>query len=182
MKIWLTTDTHFGHDKMRQYCGRPENFEKLILNNLSKLEDNDILIHLGDFCIGNDSRWHKTFNNFKFKKWLIKGNHDRKSNSWYFNNGWDFVSKRFIDKYFGKKILFSHCPQKDNGEFDVNIHGHFHNNLHRLLEGRYVVDGEEERNKEDLAVLTIKHTLLALEDVCYEPILLKEILRKSEGS
>mgnify|MGYP001559594400 CR=1 FL=1 len=25
--IWITTDTHFGHRNMEQYCGRPKDFE-----------------------------------------------------------------------------------------------------------------------------------------------------------
>lgn len=37
MKIWLTTDTHFNHKKMIEYCGRPENFEEIIKKELLKI-------------------------------------------------------------------------------------------------------------------------------------------------
>ena len=164
---------------MIEYCNRPKGFEQIILNNLSKtINSNDnLLIHLGDFCIGEDAKWHNIIlSSLPCKKWLIRGNHDRKSNNWYFTHGWDFIAEQFLDTYFGKKILFSHTPQKDVGNFDLNIHGHFHNNLHRLLEGRYVIEGEKERNEIDLANLTPKHKLLAIENTNYQPVLLKSFL------
>ncbi len=178
MKIYLITDTHFGHDKMVKYCGRPADFANKIIDGLEVIKEDDVLIHLGDFCIGNELSYHEFFmNNTKGKKWLIKGNHDHKSNSWYLDHGWDFVGEHMYDFYFGKKILFSHAPKKWDGYYDINIHGHFHNTLHRLLEGKYVVDGEKERNKEDLAVLTDKHKLLAIEYTDYKPVLLENFIK-----
>ncbi len=44
-KIWLISDTHFGHRKMITY-GRPEDFESQIINNINRyVGENDILIH-----------------------------------------------------------------------------------------------------------------------------------------
>ena len=61
-RIWIITDTHFNHDKMPLYCGRPVGFEEIIIKNLVRLiRPIDILIHLGDFCIGKDEEWHKRF-------------------------------------------------------------------------------------------------------------------------
>lgn len=171
MDIWLITDTHFGHEAMLSYCGRPEGFENIILKNMSTLTKNDILIHLGDFCIGDDSKWHTEFMNASSCiKWLVKGNHDNKSNSWYMNHGWDFVGEYISDMYFGKKILFSHMPQYyregDNNEtlYDVNIHGHFHNTAHRSTQ------------KEMEARRDYRQKLLAIEYIDYKPILLKNFL------
>jgi len=63
MNIWVTTDTHLNHTKLIEY-GRPENFEdkikKGLVNNIKK---DDLLIHLGDVCIGDDKK-----NNNWFKK------------------------------------------------------------------------------------------------------------------
>lgn len=174
MKYWITTDTHFGHRKLEEYSGRPSNFEDLIWKGLEKLTTTDCLIHLGDVCIGKDSEWHKKIQTLDCRLILVKGNHDGQSNSWYLEHGWDFVCDSFSMKFGGKNILFSHEPQ-DIGKFDLNIHGHFHNNLHRLLEGRYVIDGEEERNKDILCVLTPKHKLLAIEDTNYQPVKLETL-------
>ena len=138
MKIFLCSDTHFGHTKLIEYCHRPIDFGTKILKALEVIGKNDMLIHLGDFCIGNDKDWHKDF--FKVLKTqrviLVRGNHDNKSDSWYYDNGWDFVCKTFTAKHFGKKILFSHIPQRriTHGNYDINIHGHYHNADHRKRE------------------------------------------------
>lgn len=176
MRYWLTTDTHFGHDKMQEYCGRPKGFEDLIFKNLKRIGEDDVLIHLGDFCIGRDAYWHEIFSKYPFRKILIRGNHDQKTNHWYMTHGWDFACENFLLTFEGKRILFSHAPTIDDGTFDVNIHGHFHNTLHRLLEGNWVVEGEKERNEKDLKALTEKHKLLAIEYTNYWPVLLEKFL------
>lgn len=101
MKIYLITDTHFGHENIIKYCNRPKNFEKIIFDNLTKIEKNSILIHLGDFAFKKVEYWANKFSKVKsFKKWLIKGNHDKKSNSWYLNHGFDFVADCFFGYLF----------------------------------------------------------------------------------
>ena len=177
MKIFLISDTHFNHSKMVEYCGRPKDFSEIIKKELLKsISKDDILIHLGDVCFGNDKENNNWFGeNLNCRKWLVRGNHDNKSNAWYLENGWDFVCDSFVFKFEGKKILFSHQPLKiaDN---DFNIHGHFHNALPRLLRGEWKVDGEKERNEQDLLNLTSdKHKLIALEETKYKPVLLKSI-------
>lgn len=179
-RTWIITDTHFGHDKMVEYCGRPKNHSDLILKNLAMIQTGDILIHLGDFCIGNDELWHKLF--FEelsgVRKILVKGNHDRKSNNWYLTHGWDFVCDKFSDHFFGNYITFSHIPI--NGIQNINIHGHFHNTLHRLLDKKFY-PGEEERNKEDFPLENYNpklHRLITIENTNYKPILLEQGLLK----
>lgn len=178
MKTWLITDTHFGHQQMVQWCNRPEDFSAQIFKNLEMIMPGDLIIHLGDFCIGKDANWHKAWFTAlpEAKRILIRGNHDKRSNSWYMEHGWHLVCDSFTLNTHGKRILFSHIPQKDNGQFDLNIHGHFHNTLHRLLEARWVTPTEEERNKDDLKVLTPKHRLLAIEYTDYKPVQLTKFL------
>lgn len=180
MKIWLITDTHLGHDAMVKYCGRPEDHSTRIIANLQKrVNAGDLLIHLGDICIGKDEIWHGVLMNALpgVKRVLLLGNHDRKSVAWYLAHGWDFVCERFDGKYFGKKVAFSHIPLDDDGSFEINVHGHFHNTLHRLLEGRFVVEGEKERNERDLRVLTKKHRLLAIENTNLSPVTLEKFIQ-----
>lgn len=191
MRIYLTTDTHFGHDKMIDYCNRPIGFEERILANLAQVKP-DLLIHLGDFCIGKDEYWHERFRSMlggDCKKWLIRGNHDRKSNAWYLSRGWNWVGHYFQDRFYGKNIAFSHSPIHytemrsalwGSDSFDINIHGHFHNNLHRLQEGRFVVEGEKERNEVDLANLTSRHKLLSIEETNYQPVNLESFISSED--
>lgn len=182
MKIYLITDTHFNHEKIKEYCGRPDNYEQLLWKGLENLPKDCLLIHLGDVCIGKDLEVHERIKKLPYKKILVKGNHDRKSDSWYLSNGWDFVCDKFSANYFGKNILFSHTPTKNSEWWDMNIHGHFHNNLHRLLEGKYVVDGEKERNEIDLNNLTPKHKLLAVENTNYKPVSLESIISRPNNN
>jgi len=165
MKIWIITDTHFNHNILVQY-GRPSNFEQVIKINLEKeVKEDDILIHLGDICIGKDkenSNWFK--DNLKCKTWLIKGNHDNKSNNWYLNNGWDVVVDRMDFKFNGKRICFTHIPVSWDGYFDLNIHGHLH-------------DTDIRRHKDDITKLNGYNKLIAIEYTNYKPVLLKTLIK-----
>ena len=148
MKYYIITDTHFGHEMLTKNNHRELGFESEILDNLQKVKG-DILIHLGDFCIGRDAYWHEVFmdtvkKNFK-KVILIRGNHDNKSYNWYYSHGWDFVCETMRLRAFGKELLFSHMPVlAEDSEYttynkvNMNIHGHLHGRgkySHRAIVG-----------------------------------------------
>lgn len=170
IKYWVTTDTHFGHSKLEELSGRPEDFKERIIKGLEIINPRDILIHLGDFCIGADSFHHEIFKAKSLlgvSRWLLKGNHDSKSDIWYLNNGWDFVGNTISFKRFGYNLLFSHRPQEDLGYFDINIHGHFHNS-------------DPIRHEEDLRkIKNNKHLLLYLEHH-YKPFNLRSVIEEYE--
>lgn len=166
-RIFLISDTHFSHSKIIEY-GRPKDYEYQIKKHLKLLVDKtDTLIHLGDICIGNDkenSNWFKR--ELGCKTILVKGNHDGKSYSWYLDNGWDFVCREFVAKYFGKVIVFSHIPfLYDKERYDLNIHGHLHDRIHRDIGIDY-----SGRN----------FHLISMEFSNYTPILLNTILSNQE--
>lgn len=167
MNIWITTDTHFYHDKMLEYCGRPQGFEILIYKRLKAvLHEDDVLIHLGDIVVssGQEEKAHAQFiQTLPGKHWLMRGNHDRKSNNWYLNHGWDCVAEYLADTYFGKRVVFSHIPLRDHG-YDINFHGHFHNSDHRRHEPGL------------LAIKNDKQKLLALEWNNYQPWSLQTLI------
>lgn len=183
MKTWIISDTHFGHQNMISYCGRPANFDEIIIKNLKEKipwQTDDVLIHLGDFCIGKDEKWHKEFFDSipkSVKKVLVLGNHDKKSKTWYLRNGWDFVCDSFSTHHEGKYITFSHIPIV--GIQNINVHGHFHNNLPRLLQRKFISEIEEKRNEQGFGLKNYNpklHKLFALEDRKYRPILLEDLL------
>lgn len=128
---WLLADPHFLHD--REILKRPTEYEEKLFKNMLTIPEKDILVVLGDICVGKDLEAHKKFIiPLKCKKILVRGNHDGKSNTWYLEHGWDFVCEAFSLKMYGKRILFTHIPDLyDLEKFDVNIHGHLHNNAHR---------------------------------------------------
>ena len=169
MRYIIITDTHINHKKLCENGLRPDDFEyKIIVNCLSELFDDDILIHLGDVSLGDDKSAHETLMSLSnCKKWLLLGNHDHRSDSWYIEHGWDFVGKTMSIKRFGYRILFSHDPQPNLSEFDINIHGHFHNTDHKTKDPTYN------------SILCNKHFLIFLEHE-YKPLTLKSIIRKWE--
>lgn len=162
--IYIITDTHFNHSAMIPYCGRPENFNELIWRGLDQLKDDDILIHLGDICIGGDKEVHERLSKYKFRKILVRGNHDKKSEGWYMSHGWDFACEQFEMKVFGRRIMFSHKPVVWNGEYDINVHGHFHN---------------ADPDRLELELSRIKNgyqKLLAIEWTKYKPVSLEKFI------
>lgn len=167
MIYWLLTDPHLGHRRMQEqeYCQRPEGFEQLILGNVQKLvRPQDVLISLGDFCIYRDEYWHQEFMAVcAGKRWFIRGNHDRKSNSWYLSHGWDFVADEMTLNIFGKRVALSHRPITAHDDFDINIHGHFHNT-----------------EREPGGGITEKHRLIFIEHT-YTPVNLRAIVEGSKN-
>ena len=132
---WLISDTHFNHLKLEDWGGRSGDWQNQLWSGINAIPEGDILIHLGDVCIGGDEiihknlAWHKTF-----KKILIRGNHDKKSMNWYMEHGWDFVCDGLELLYYGQYLFLSHRPQPPMGHYTTNIHGHTHGNLHRSEE------------------------------------------------
>lgn len=172
MNIWLISDTHFGHENIQlpEYGGRPEGFENKIISNIKKkLKPKDLFIHLGDVCFGQEVLWHGELQaaTVGCYRWLIRGNHDTKSTSWYLDHGWHSVAESLYLKAFGKNILFSHIPKPDDG-YDLNIHGHFHNTTHRSQE------------PELLAIKNDKQILIAVEYSDYAPISLRDLIKRGK--
>ncbi len=165
MHIWLLTDTHFRDRVMIDYCGRPEDFDKRILDAWQRcVKPDDLLIHLGDIGM-HDTEWaHQQIRACPGKKVLTLGNHDKNSWTWYMSNGWDVVCESFTLNRYGRTWLFSHKPQPDLGHWDLNVHGHFHNNP----EDRWELDLKSR--------LTPKHRLLAIENTKYQPVLLHHLM------
>ena len=130
LDTYIISDTHFGHKNIIKYCDRPENHDEIMFNNWIKtVKNDDVILHLGDVTF--KSRSYIPIGRLPGKKYLILGNHDKKSKDWYISEGF-FIFKPFV----WERIAFSHYPlgsdidmYDDNGDdWLVNIHGHVHNN------------------------------------------------------
>lgn len=135
MNYWLISDTHFNHTKLEEWGGRSGDWQAKLWKGIKEIPSGDILIHLGDICIGGDEIVHSDLFEATelLQTILVRGNHDGKSLSWY-NERWDFVCDSFELLYQGHYIYFSHRPQPPMGHFTQNIHGHTHGNMHRSEE------------------------------------------------
>jgi len=160
MEIYLGTDHHAGHDKIIEYENRPVGFEKLILNNWNTVvKRTDLAIFLGDLFLGPKEVYDKYIRSLNGMKVVTLGNHDSHPFSWYMERGFNFACERFDLKRYGYHIAFSHRPL-DSSDFDFNIHGHHHRSLHRIVD------------------TSPKHILLSIEDEDYQPVTLKDVLRR----
>lgn len=131
--IYFISDTHFCHSNIIKYCDRPfkdaKEMNETIINNWNNIVTNeDIVYHLGDFCLSTDDEIKNIFNRLIGTIILIRGNHDRKSFKFYEKIGFKVLTNApiILEKY---KLMLSHVPLPDSKikEGYINLHGHIHN-------------------------------------------------------
>lgn len=125
MKRYVIADTHFYHMQLVEYCGWPTNFTERLINNLiSTVTKQDILYHLGDVHFGTFQQLQSILSRTPGHKILIKGNHDKLTDSKYLDAGFDFVA----DSVGVVRVIMTHKPiplfRLPLG--GINIHGHTH--------------------------------------------------------
>lgn len=136
--VYVISDTHFGHSMLVDRGYREEDFEQDIIKKWNHtVKPIDTVIHCGDWSMGRYR--HYSLNN-SILMWrnqvngnvvLIRGNHDKNPCSWYMRNGFVYCADYSEMVIEGKKVVFSHVPVRvEDGA--LNIHGHLHNNNHRL--------------------------------------------------
>ncbi len=133
MKYRIISDTHFWHQMLIDIWDREVWFENKINKSLMNIPKEDTLIHLWDILIWDDKNKHdKYIKSLQCKKILVKWNHDRKSNSRYYDNWRGFVVDSFILNHLWKEIMFVHIPTQDTEiralqkENRIVIHWHYH--------------------------------------------------------
>lgn len=134
MRIWFSADPHEGHGNIIKYCRRPfrnveEQHTVLVRNFNARVQDEDIVFLIGDFCFRNSSggkkgegttkrasEWRKDYKG----EWIfIKGNHDG-------NNSLKTPIERIYIKYGGKNICLVHNPDHADLSCELNFVGHIH--------------------------------------------------------
>lgn len=120
-KVFLTSDTHFDHQNIINYCNRPfKNVNDMNIHMITEwnkvVKEDDFVIHVGDVEF-----YQKNFTQYlNGNKFLVKGNHDSRQNIFmkYVNYG-TIVSEHF------SPILVRHNPI-NHGPYDFCFHGHLH--------------------------------------------------------
>jgi len=77
--IYFTSDQHFGHKNIIQYCNRPyssiEEMNESLINNFNNIvTGDDVTYHLGDFALSK--KYLPIVQRLNGKHHLITGNHD----------------------------------------------------------------------------------------------------------
>lgn len=137
--IWVTSDTHFCHENIIQYCGRPfanaELMNEVLINNWnSVVKPGDKVYHLGDVAMGVNHRKElpRIMSRLNGSKRLIVGNHD--DIPWLSSGGW--FQKVLMWRVFPEfNLLLTHVPIHESSIHErivvnggVNVHGHIHQN------------------------------------------------------
>lgn len=132
--IYLISDTHFNHKNIIAYENRPfssipEMNEALIRNWNEVVTDDDVVIHLGDVGLGQESQLKTIVPQLKGHKILILGNHDNRPKAFYLDCGFQYVTRTFKFNYKGIELYLSHEPVSrpgDGSHYDMHFYGHVH--------------------------------------------------------
>lgn len=127
---YFISDLHLGHFNIIRYCKRPfETLQQmdltLIRNWNTRIQDEDTVFFLGDFCMKKSSEAPEGKTYEYYRKQLkgniifITGNHDK-------NNGTKSIIESMVIKYGGQRIYLTHNPQFAKKEFAINFVGHVH--------------------------------------------------------
>jgi calcineurin-like phosphoesterase family protein len=141
-RTWVIADPHFGHAgicRFENFDGSPvrpwddvaEMDDALIKNWNAVVNDADRVYVLGDVAM--TKKGLGALHNLKGRKVLVKGNHDQEKLSVYAPFFQD------IRAYVVKKgFIMSHIPihPQSLSRWDLNIHGHLHNNFVKLENGQ----------------------------------------------
>lgn len=136
MNTYFTSDLHFYHKNIIDFCKRPyssvgEMNEALILNWNETVEPTDVVYVLGDFSFGSPVQTEYVLSCLNGHKHLILGNHDRKGRAqktkWelFFNS----VNEYKRIKLNHMKFVLCHFPFRSWERGYVNLHGHTHGTM-----------------------------------------------------
>jgi len=143
-KVFFTSDTHFNHKKIMEYCKRPfssvgEMDQKMISNWNEVVCDDCTVFHLGDFAFGGFPIWEQVRSQLRGHITLIKGNHDFRQNLQNLKrleSMFDEITMQKIIDIDGQTIILNHYPFLCySGSYDHRVwalHGHVHQNPHNL--------------------------------------------------
>lgn len=165
-EIWVTSDTHFFHDNIIKYCGRPfsnalEMNDYMVEKWNATVKPQDKVYHLGDVYMGGGNTRDSIsalLRSLNGKKRLILGNHDNGKDQLLQNNFQKIEVWRMFTE-FG--LLLTHVPVHHSSLFRgpsgnekdppklLNIHGHIHEKVVTKLrpadtfyEAKVVEDGD----------------------------------------
>ena len=133
-RVYFTSDTHFNHTNIISYCQRPfknvdEMNERIIANWNEVVSEDDIIFHLGDFCLGGATEWTRLLDRLNGKIYLIMGNHDRKNIHQGFMDRFEHVAMQMHIEVGKQRIYLNHYPFLcfEGGYKDVwQLFGHVH--------------------------------------------------------
>ena len=177
-KTWVYSDPHFYHrnivrftnydgTKVRPWDCAEQMTEDMITWYNEVVDDADRVYILGDVAFSNKDM-HNSVGRLKGRKVLVPGNHEPPKMRQYFDL-FDDVRGYIVKKGF----IMSHIPLHPGsmGRWQLNIHGHLHNNAVKKfvnVKGNYVETQTEDE----------RYYCACVERTNFRPILLDDILKE----
>ncbi len=184
--VWLTSDTHFGHEKtctvfkredgspLRPFASAEEMDEFMIKAWNERVKPKDKVYHLGDVVISRKSL--AVMSRLNGDKVLIRGNHDIFQLSDYTQYFRDVRGYHVMNG-----LILSHVPVHTDSlaRFGANIHGHLHANRVMKARGVDAKTGDLLYSKE----IDPRYHCVCVEQTDFAPILFEDVLKriKEEG-
>ena len=180
-KVWLTSDTHFGHlgvckfmrndgiTKLRPWDTPGEMDEAMVKSWNERVKPNDTVYHLGDAVINR--RALPTLARLNGDKVLIRGNHDIFRDTEY------RIYFRELRAYHVMNFcILSHIPihEASLARFRKNIHGHLHANQVMKATSVDACTGEILYGNE----VDPRYACVSVEQTDFAPILFEDMLEK----
>lgn len=141
-EVFFTSDTHFFHKNVIEYCNRPfNNVEEMnegIINLWNEVVPKDgIVFHLGDVCFGGKTRLEAVVPRLNGTIYLIRGNHDVKNIPPYlFKDVYEQLMIKVVgDEEIPEQKIFMHhfpfltWPEKEQGCWQLFGHLHLKNDI-----------------------------------------------------
>jgi calcineurin-like phosphoesterase family protein len=137
MTIFFTSDTHFGHKNIIEFCNRPFKDVNAMDGQMidtwnSIVQPHDTVFHLGDFCLGDHRPYLLRLHG---EKHLCPGNHDKEKNYRkliQLENGWHSVQGLREIKIEDTKIVLCHYALRvwnQSHRGSLHFYGHSHASL-----------------------------------------------------
>lgn len=171
-ETFVISDTHFNHDNIVKYCGRPKNHTEIMESNwFETVGIDDTVLHLGDIFMGKKRDSHAILKRLPGKKYFIRGNHDQASIKLYRDLGFTHVGQADARGtqiknavYFEdgqSRVLLTHYPDTTFlDKWTINIHGHIHNN-------GYGSEYKLDRDYRNVSVEVMDYRPVKLRDILY---------------
>lgn len=135
----FTSDLHVQHRNIISYSNRPfkdvEEMEETLIANYNKvIGPDELCVILGDVFFCGKPKARSIMDRLNGEKWLVKGNHDMKTNA-LLDIGFSLVVEQMSIYIAGQQVKLCHFPYKDT------YHG-----IHKDGDDRYL----DKRPKENI--------------------------------
>ena len=198
-KIWFTSDTHFSHRNVIQYC--PERRSLLSFGTIKELDDamhgavdramdemnaelikrwnavvadGDAVYHLGDFAMGSRKRIPEYLEQLNGTIVLIAGNHDHKKSDGCFTHV--VRPGTIVEVEDGIRVELIHNPQDVEGHAEIAFCGHVHDLWTHQRKGHTIPEYKTEHRDEKPFVAPCAIYNVGVDVRGYQPRSFREIV------